>query len=150
MFGFFEKRKTLVVDSLIGEKMSISGGLRFEGGLQINGKVAGDVISESQQSTLVIGPKAEIQGSVRAGSIICEGAIFGEVVVAGLVSVSKTGRITGDIAYKSIHVAEGAQILGRLTLSSHADVGASEESLQQETAPAAPSASRWPPGHVSD
>lgn len=114
MFSMFRKSKTVMIHSLIAANTTVEGNIRFSSGMQIDGKILGDVIAEDGESPLVIGPKAEIHGCVKAGSVLCEGKIFGPVDVSGLASVRKTGKVIGSVAYGSIHIEEGGQILGNL------------------------------------
>lgn len=114
LFRMFRKPKSIMIHSHIAEGTIVEGTVRFGAGLQIDGKILGDLVAEIPDAPLVIGPTAEIRGAVKAGMILCEGRIFGPVESSSLVSVRSTGQIIGDVSYGTIHIEEGGRILGNL------------------------------------
>jgi cytoskeletal protein CcmA (bactofilin family) len=120
MFG----RKTKnTIDSLIGLSTTIEGNLYFKGGLRIDGIVKGNVIANSDEtSMLVISEHAKVEGEVRVAYLVINGEIVGPVYSSELLELQPKARITGDVYYKALEMHGGAVVSGKLT---HDEVGES-------------------------
>jgi len=95
--------------SLISQGLSISGDLKSQGEIQVDGTVQGDI----DCSRLVIGEKASVRGEVIAEQIIIRGEIQGRVL-GGQVSLAKTARVLGDIYHRSLSMEAGAHLEGQV------------------------------------
>lgn len=113
MFG----RKTKnTIDSLIGMSTTIEGNLYFKGGLRIDGIVKGNVIADSDEtSMLVISENAKVEGEVRVAFLVINGEIVGPVHSSELLELQPKARITGDVYYKALEMHGGAVVSGKLT-----------------------------------
>jgi cytoskeletal protein CcmA (bactofilin family) len=104
------------IDSLIGRATRIEGDLHFRGGLRIDGQVAGNVIAEpGQPSMLIISEQAKIEGQVRGAHVVVNGEINGPVFSSELLELQPKARITGDVSYKRLEMHGGALVSGKLT-----------------------------------
>jgi cytoskeletal protein CcmA (bactofilin family) len=110
-------RKTKnTIDSLIGISTTIEGNLYFSGGLRIDGKVKGNVISDPDSvSMLVISESAKVEGEVRVAHLVVNGEILGPVYSTELLELEPKARITGDVHYKALEMHGGALVSGKLT-----------------------------------
>ena len=97
----------------LGPGTVISGDLRSESDIRIDGKVEGNV---STKSKLVIGSSAVIQGNAVCANGVIEGTINGNVEAGDLLILTKTALISGDISIKKLVVEEGARFNGRCTM----------------------------------
>ena len=77
--------------------------------LQIDGRIEGDV----HCGGLTTGPEGRIKGNIIAQRARLSGVIEGAVTVRNLVVAAKA-QITGDVAYETIAIENGAHIDGRL------------------------------------
>jgi len=112
MFGW---KKTPPIRTLIGEGTVISGEIRFNDGLRIDGEVQGNVTSTGDaRSLLVISEKARVHGKVRAGHVIINGLIEGPVMAEDLLELQPKARIVGDVRYEALEMHQGATIDGEL------------------------------------
>lgn len=102
------------INSHLDAKSTIKGDVTFSGGMQIQGRVYGDVKGLSPNAVLVIGKDAVIEGSVEADFIFVDGSIIGPVKGANMVVVRPNGQITGDVHYGRIQMEEGSLIKGQL------------------------------------
>jgi cytoskeletal protein CcmA (bactofilin family) len=103
------------IDTLIGSKTEIRGDITFSGGLRIDGRVRGNVTAKGDaNSTLVLSENAQILGSVTAPHIISNGLIKGNVRAAERMELQPKAEIEGDVVYKSLEMALGAVINGKL------------------------------------
>jgi cytoskeletal protein CcmA (bactofilin family) len=111
MFG---KKRQAPIRSLIGEGTVIQGELRFGEGLRIDGEVHGDVVSDAEDSIVVVSEKARIEGRVKAAHVIINGMVVGPVECGQLLELQPKARIVGDVRYASLEMHLGATIDGEL------------------------------------
>ena len=93
--------------SLLAPDLHVKGDLHSQGDLQIDGKVDGDIHSE----TLTVGRGALVNGSIYGGHVRIAGTVNGEIT-ARTVELLSTARMTGDISHDSLSVEAGAYIQG--------------------------------------
>jgi len=105
---------TTGVDTLIGRQTEILGDIRFAGGLHIDGKVKGKVVSTSDKATLSISDSGAIEGDVRVPTIILNGSVTGDVSASEKITLAAKARVTGNVYYKIIEMEGGAQVNGQL------------------------------------
>jgi cytoskeletal protein CcmA (bactofilin family) len=112
------------IDTLIGVTTDLKGDISFAGGLRIDGKVRGNVTSRSDDnSTLVMSEHATVHGDVSVPHMIVNGKIKGNVRAVERLELQSKAEISGDVTYKVLEIAAGAQVNGALTrLSDKADV----------------------------
>jgi cytoskeletal protein CcmA (bactofilin family) len=99
--------KESVPPSLLSINLEVSGDLRSNGEIQIDGTINGNIHSD----VLVVGPNAIVNGDIVAGSVRIHGHVTGEVK-ANSVSLSKTAHILGDILHSDISIEQGAFLEG--------------------------------------
>ena len=96
--------------SVIGGGIEITGNIEATVDLHLIGKVVGDV----RCKTLILGEGAEIRGSVYADRVRASGVIDGSVETGDL-AVEAAARLTGDITYSRVRIANGAIVSGKMT-----------------------------------
>lgn len=111
---FGSKEKKLVIHSLIDSKCKFVGNISFEGGMQVNGTLNGNVIGEGADAVLIIEDGASITGRVEAENLIIDGIVNGPVVGKGSVVIRKNGKVKGNVAYGRIQMEDGACVEGQL------------------------------------
>jgi cytoskeletal protein CcmA (bactofilin family) len=95
--------------SVIGGGIEITGNIEASVDLHLEGIVNGDV----RCATLILGESSVIRGSVYAQRIRAAGTIEGSVETSDL-AVEATAKLSGDITYSRIRVANGAILDGRI------------------------------------
>ncbi len=118
MFFLKSSQKKWVIDSMLNKKTAITGDITFEGGMRIDGKVIGNITGIGDNSTLFLGPSAQIEGEVQAKKVIVAGCILGPILGAQHVHIQKNGKIVGNVSYCTIQMEEGASVQGHLQLIS--------------------------------
>ena len=104
----------------IGKSVVIKGDVIGSEDLTIDGHVEGRI--ELRGHSLLIGPNAQIQAQVVAGTITIMGAVTGDVTASDKVDIRKAGSVDGDIDAPKVVMADGAKFRGRIdTLSSTKD-----------------------------
>src|SRR5918996_3113671 len=100
--------------AFIDEGSEIEGKYTFSGTLMLNGKFRGEIASTD---TLVIGDKAVVHGTVRAGTIVVSGQIVGNLVASQRVELHAAARVFGDIETPVFVVAEGVLFDGQCRMT---------------------------------
>lgn len=108
--------KSIVVESMIGHQTEITGDLRFSGGLHINGRVRGRVLSSDKDASLSIGATGLIEGDVYVPQIMIQGHVKGNVYASQRVALGARARVIGDLYYKTLEMTAGAKVMGQLVL----------------------------------
>jgi cytoskeletal protein CcmA (bactofilin family) len=120
MFGK-KKISAGTIDSLIGSGTTITGDIRFKGGLRIDGHIIGNVIADGDgMSMLVLSENAKVQGEVKAHHVVVNGTIEGPVNVDELIELQPKAKVSGNIRYNALEMHHGAVVDGTL---SHVDSG---------------------------
>lgn len=93
--------------SVLSSDLTVTGNIRTEGDIQIEGTVEGDIRAHQ----LVIGDSATIRGEIVGDEVVVNGRVIGRV--RGLkVRLTATARVEGDIIHKTIAIESGAHFEG--------------------------------------
>lgn len=92
--------------SVIMPDTIVEGDLVARGPITVSGRIQGNLSAQSVR----ISESGEIYGSLRAQSAEIDGAVQGEVLIRGLISIGKTGSVNGKIQYGSITMQQGASL----------------------------------------
>ena len=120
LFGIalFERTtKNNQVDALIGSSTQVDGGVKFTGGLRVEGQINGDVNGikvEKADSVLILVRNAMITGSVNVNRAIIDSTVDGPLVICEHLELLPGARVK-DVTYRVIKVHEGAIIDGKMT-----------------------------------
>jgi len=103
------------IDTLIGVSTDLKGDISFSGGLRIDGKVKGNITARADDnSTLVLSENAVVTGDVSVPHMVINGKIKGNVRSAERLELQSRAEIAGDVHYKVLEIAAGAQVNGAL------------------------------------
>lgn len=112
---FKRKAHAQTIKTVIGENTVVEGDLVFSSGLHIDGTVRGDVISDDEQSSLLlVSEVGTIEGNVRVANVVINGTIIGNVVASERVELAPDARVTGTVYYKLLEMAMGSEVNGQL------------------------------------
>jgi|TARA_R110002096_G_scaffold108922_8_gene238393 cytoskeletal protein CcmA (bactofilin family) len=110
-----KKRKPTSVDSLIGQNSQIVGDFRFSGGLHVDGTVKGNVLADDDDhAMLTLSDRGTIEGEVKVPFIILNGVVKGDVYAREHVELAANARVEGNVFYRLIEMAMGAEVNGKL------------------------------------
>lgn len=90
--------------SFVGAGTQLEGRLEVRGGLRIDGKLKGSVVSGS---VITLGDTAEVEGDLRARAVISSGHIDGDIVSAEHVQLSLPGSVKGSIHTRELVLEKG-------------------------------------------
>jgi len=98
--------------SLIAAGAVFRGDLEFQGAVQIDGKVLGDILTE--QGLVRVSVEGQVEGEVRAPHVVIDGEIIGDVYAGQHVELGPKARVRGNLYYGLMEMAMGAQVEGGL------------------------------------
>jgi cytoskeletal protein CcmA (bactofilin family) len=98
------------IDTIIGTSSNIQGTINSSGTVRIDGIYTGNVTSEAD---VIVGESGSIEGNIFASNVIISGKVNGNVSCKGLLEISSTGRLIGDVEVKNIAIADGAVFKGK-------------------------------------
>jgi len=98
--------------SLIAAGAVFRGDLEFQGAVQIDGKVLGDLLTE--QGLVRVSVEGQVEGEVRAPHVVIDGEIIGDVYASQHVELGPKARVRGNLYYGLMEMAMGAQVEGGL------------------------------------
>lgn len=115
------------LSAFIDEASEIDGKYTFRGTVMLNGKFKGEICSND---TLIIGDKAVVNASIRAGVVLISGEVVGNVLATERVELRGTARVFGDVEAPVVVVEEGVMFEGqcRMTKPATTESGAASES----------------------
>lgn len=93
--------------SFIGPDVAVTGNLETTGDIHVDGRIEGDI----RCASLIQGDGGRIAGGIVADQTRIAGLVDGSIATRELF-LSRTARVTGDIAYESLSIEAGAQVAG--------------------------------------
>ena len=115
MFGGKTSKPQTRIDSLIGDGTTVEGNVIFSGGLRVDGRVKGNVLTaDDQPSTLVLSERARVEGEIRVSHAVINGTVVGPVFGGEYVELQAKSNVTGDVHYRTLEIQLGAVVQGRL------------------------------------
>ena len=102
------------ISSLLGANCVIRGTVEFSGGMEILGRVEGDIVGDgSPSSVVVVGREGAVKGNISAANVIVSGSVNGRIDCSAKVSIAQTGSVNGDVSYGALSVEAGGTIMGK-------------------------------------
>lgn len=96
--------------NVLASGIEIVGSIRFQNDMHIDGKIDGEIQSDSGKVT--IGEMADIKGNIHAGEVHVYGHVEGNVR-SERCHLSSRAVISGDITTGVLSMDEGARLSGR-------------------------------------
>lgn len=112
-------KKSKLGESIIGAEALFEGVIQLRGDLRVDGTLVGDV---DTPGSVLVGPNGTLDGNVRAATVYAAGIVRGDVN-AHKISVTRTGRILGDLTVVTLNTEDGAIVNGRIILHDGSDDG---------------------------
>lgn len=95
--------------AFLDEGSEIEGKYTFSGTVLLNGKFQGEIASPD---TLIIGERGVVNASVRAGTLVVNGELVGNVHASERVMLSGKARVFGDLESPIVVLEEGVVFEG--------------------------------------
>ena len=116
----FWKKKTAPIDisrlsSLLAHDTCVRGDVIFAGGVRIDGRVEGNVLSNPDNpGLLVLSDKGTVVGTVKVHDAVINGRVEGDLEVEHFLELQASARVTGNITYRALKLECGASVEGKL------------------------------------
>ncbi len=104
-------------ETVIAASVKVEGDFQSQGNVLIEGVVEGSLKTERD---LRVGERARISADVAAANATVAGEVRGNLIVSERLELEATARIFGDIRTKTLVVANGATLNGRLVMGAEA------------------------------
>ena len=99
--------------NVLAEGIEITGSIKFQNDMHIDGKIDGKIESESGKVT--IGELANIKGDIVAGDVYVYGNVEGNIKSSSC-HLNEHAIITGDITTESLSMERGARLKGHTSI----------------------------------
>jgi len=110
-----KRRRSVAIQTLIGEGTCLKGDLCCAGGAHIDGTVNGGVTSGGDWNAfLSVSEKGRVEGNIRVPHLVLSGTVKGNVFVSDKAEFGPTAQVIGNVHYRLIEIAAGAKIDGKL------------------------------------
>jgi len=104
--------------SIIAKDLAVTGDLKTEGVVKIEGKVKGVIRAATQ---VLIAPGALVEGDVHTAEAVIGGRVEGNVHASDRVEVQATAEIQGDVLTRRVVVLEGGSVNGNIRMGAPQD-----------------------------
>lgn len=102
------------IKNILNADVEIRGNLKCSGELSFDGKVEGDLITDS---ALEVGENAVVRGNVTAASAIIRGKVNGNATAKEKLELKSRTELVGDIRAAKLVIEEGVNFVGRAEIN---------------------------------
>ncbi len=103
------------VDAFIGPGVEFKGEIHYQGSLQIDGLVEGEIHTDG---TLLIGETAVLQAKVNAGSVISRGKVTGDIDAKEKVQFQSKAMMDGSVNTPQLSMESGVILNAKISMRS--------------------------------
>ena len=105
------KKETNSSSSLmIGEGVTITGTIKADNEVNIQGTIDGDIDCNS----VTINQSGNVKGKVQTETMTVEGKVEGEININSILHIKSQGSVSGKVFYGHIQIDEGGKLLGEI------------------------------------
>ena len=110
---------TVTTSTYIDEGCELSGSLKFNETVKVDGRIEGDVVC---QKAIIIGEPASVHSKLVCESIDIFGELQGEIDAKRMVRIHKSARVTAQIKTDGIVIEKGSRFKGLIEVGSDEDI----------------------------
>lgn len=100
-------------DTLIGESTVFEGNIQSENTIRVDGRIDGDI---KAGGSVFVGNNAIVKGNITAKDIYISGQVEGNITSNGILKLSATAKLYGDIQVYSFVADEGGIFQGKCSM----------------------------------
>jgi cytoskeletal protein CcmA (bactofilin family) len=94
----------------------VVGDLHFNGSLDVEGLVQGNIVArEGDESLVRVVDKGRVEGEIRSPCVLINGEVKGNVHAFRHLELAAKGRVQGNVFYSTLEMAAGSEVNGSLT-----------------------------------
>ncbi len=108
---------TSSVPSILGKDLAITGDIKTDGDVQIDGQLDGNIIANH----VMIGEQGAINGKLSAAKVTIRGKVTGKIDAAS-VELAETANVQADIIQDHLVIANGAFFDGKCSRKSGGNI----------------------------
>ncbi|PZQ15478.1 MAG: hypothetical protein DI564_09135 [Rhodanobacter denitrificans] len=108
------------ITTLIAEGTVIRGDVRFDGGLHLDGIIEGSITAEGSEAVLTLSNKGRVHGTISTSNAVINGQVLGDIVAVQRLELAGDARVEGNVYYRVLEMAAGAQINGKMVYQGEA------------------------------
>ena len=108
---------------MIGEGVTITGTIKANSKVTIQGTVDGDI----ECNSININKSGKVKGKIKTDTITVEGKAEGEINADDVLNIKSTGHVSGKVFYGEIQIEEGGKISGEIN---HRDKDSKQEEFK--------------------
>jgi len=116
------------VRTTIGEDVEITGNIKCESGIQINGKLNGDLTCASQAQ---IGSSCSVKGNLSVETVSIMGQVNGNITAKDKIELKSTAKLHGDIRARRLTVEDGVTFVGKVEVNPGGAGGSKQQEPRQ-------------------
>ncbi|MCB0333671.1 MAG: polymer-forming cytoskeletal protein [Bdellovibrionales bacterium] len=110
------------VEAFLGQGSKVVGNLTFNGPVELDGYVEGEIHSKSR---LEIGQAAVVNAKVNGTEIVVRGTINGDIEATERLALLKPAKVVGNITSNNLSIEEGVIFEGTCSMKASAKVAGS-------------------------
>jgi cytoskeletal protein CcmA (bactofilin family) len=95
---------------MIGEGVTITGTIKAENKVTVQGAIDGDV----ECNSVTINKSGNFKGNIKTNTMIVEGKAEGELNVNDVLNIKSEGNVNGKIFYGEIQIEKGGKLSGEI------------------------------------
>lgn len=121
LFTKTNKDKNNNTYNIISKGTNIEGRIYSPHSIQIEGVVAGEIISKKE---LIIGKEGKVRANIKTKNTVIEGSFTGNIISSGEVKITSTGKLVGNIIQKDafLSINDGGLFKGKNIIVSNKEI----------------------------
>jgi len=136
MIGRLRRFKVPKINTVIGNETRIEGNLKFSGGLHVDGVIRGNVIANGEgNAALILSEQGVVEGDVKVPNVVLNGKVIGDVHSSERVELAVNAKVTGNLYYRMLEMAMGAEVNGQLISSEEKSATGKDTTAMEQKAP---------------
>jgi len=112
----FRKRSyASATTSLVAPGTRVNGDVSFTGTLHVCGTIEGSIsVNDGSEGMIVLSAEGTVSGMISVPVVAIDGHVIGDIHATERLELAAQARIEGDVYYRSLEMAAGAQVNGRM------------------------------------
>lgn len=100
--------------TVMGPSLVLRGELSGAEDLLIEGQFEGSI--QLREHSLTVGLHGQVKADIKAGRVVIEGSVTGNISAQERIEIRKTGRVLGDLIGPGIAIEDGAYFKGSIEI----------------------------------
>ncbi len=118
------------VETMIAPGVRVDGEVASQGNITVEGEVHGSIKTDQH---LRVGKEAKISANIKAQTAFISGQVQGNLKIKDKLEITETAIIVGDVETKTIVIAEGGIIHGKIIMLTDAKIKDLKPQAKSET-----------------